>query len=136
MLFVTLKKFFDNLFFSLHAYGLIDGSSCDIVLSLCDPYVKLYIDDVQVLQTAAQEDLCCYNVDTRFVSKKISKSSKIRIEVWDDDSGFLGSPDDLILQTEGDIDSFRDEPVRHGSTFMGQYTTSIEMTLTWQDEYE
>lgn len=123
-------------FKSVRAYGLIDGSRCDIALTnSCDPYVKLYIDGVQVLQTEAQENACCYNVDTKFVSKKVAKTSKIRIEVWDDDSGaFFSSPDDLILQAEGDVDSFRDEPIRHGSTFMG-YTSSIEISLSWQDEY-
>lgn len=60
--------------------------------------------------------------------------SKIRIEVWDDDSGFISSPDDLILQAEGDIDSFKDEPVRRGSTFSGN-TSSIELSISWQDEY-
>lgn len=88
-----------------------------------------------MLQTEAQDNSCCFNVDIKFVSKKVAKTSKIRIEVWDDDSGgIFSSPDDLIIQAEGDIDSFRDEPVRHGSTFMG-YTSSIEISLTWQDEY-
>lgn len=146
----------------MRAYGLIDGSRCDIALTnSCDPYVKLFIDGVQVLQTETQENLCCYNIDTKFVSKKIPRNSMIRIgklvscspnrtkilsfvlqfkfykflEVWDDDSGgFFSSPDDLIIQAEGDVDSFRDEPVRHGSTFMG-YTSAIELSLTWQDEY-
>lgn len=120
----------------LRAYGLIDGSRCDIALTnSCDPYVMLFIDDVLVLKTEVQENSCCYNVDTKFVSKKIPKTSKIRIEVWDDDSGgIFSSPDDLIIQAEGDIDSFKDEPVRHGSTFLG-YTSTIEIRLTWQDEY-
>lgn len=120
----------------MKAYGLIDGSRCDIALTnSCDPYVKLFIDGVQVLQTEAQENLCCYNIDTKFVSKKIPRNSKIRIEVWDDDSGgIFSSPDDLIIEAEGDVDSFRDDPIRQGSTFMG-YTSSIEMSLTWQDEY-
>lgn len=97
--------------------------------------MKLFIDGVQVFETEAQENSCCYNLDTKFVSKKVAKTSKIRIEVWDDDSGSIfSSPDDLILQAEGDFVSFRDEPLRQGSTFLG-YTSSIQISLTWQDEY-
>ena len=88
-----------------------------------------------MLKTVTKKRQDSYDPHVQLTTDKIPKASIIRIEVWDDDSsGIFSSPDDLIIQTEGGIEEFANEPVRHGSTFLG-YTSSIEISLTWQDEY-
>lgn len=119
---------------NIRAYGLTDGSSCDVsATSVCDPYVKLFINDEKVLETTAQENICCFNVNATYQSIKIPKKLTIKIEVWDDDSGFFGSADDLIQSTEGSIDSFMKTTLRDGAVFSTQQNL-IETISFWQDE--
>lgn len=121
---------------NIRAYGSADGSSCDIsATSLCDPYVKLFINDEKVIQTDAQQNICCFNVNATYQSIKIPKASTIKIEVWDDDSGFFGTDDDLVLRTEGDVNSFMNAPIRDGAVF-STHRNSIETISIWQDEWE
>lgn len=59
----------------------------------------------------------------------------IKIELWDDDSGFFANPDDLILETEGNVESFMKTPIRDGAVF-NSHQNLIETTSFWQDELE
>lgn len=119
---------------NVHAYGLADGSGCD-VSSSCDPYVKFFIDGEKVMQTDAKQNTCCYDANAMYQSIKIPKKSAIKIEVWDDDSGFFGTADDLIMQTQGTIESFMKTSIRVGSVFDAR-RNSIETISFWQDEYK
>lgn len=120
---------------SLRAFGGVDGSTCDTAATnQCDPYVKLFINGENVRTSGARANNCCHDVDVTYTSKKIKKSSTIMIEVWDDDSGFLGSADDLILRSSGDVDSFLNEPIRLGAIIYN-LQNQLETVSFWQDEY-
>lgn len=119
---------------NIRAYGLTDGSSCDVTASsVCDPYVKLFINNEKVIQTKPIENLCCLDANVTYQSIKIPKKSSLKIEVWDDDSGFFGSADDLVQSSEGSIDSFIKTPIRSGAVF-ATHQNLIETIVFWQDE--
>lgn len=121
---------------NVRAHGLADGSDCDVSFtSLCDPYLKLFINGEKVIQTDAIQNIGYFDANTMYQSIKIPKSSTIKIEVWDDDSGFFGTADDLILRTEGTIDSFMKSSIRYGAVFSTR-RNSIETISFWQDEFE
>lgn len=111
----------------IHAHNEIDSES---VSANCDPYVEVFINDELVHESEPLEDTNVFNLD----SNLISKSTKIRIEVWDQDSGFRGD-DDSIQTTEGDIESIMKEPVEEQQWIQG-YQNFIETAKFWQDEYE
>lgn len=115
--------------------NLPNTSECDCAtFNDCDPYVKLFIDRATVLRTPVKVDTHCTNFDTTFVSKKILRSTRILLEVWDDDSGFLGSNDDLLIRAGGNIDSFLQRGI--WSQVMNCGITFIEAKSFWQDELE
>lgn len=121
---------------NIRAFGLVDGSSCDVsAASVCDPYVKLFINGEKVIQTQARDDICCFDANVTYQSTKISKTSTIKIELWDDDSGFFGNPDDLILESAGSVEAFVKTPIRDGAV-IDSHQNLIETTSFWQDEME
>lgn len=63
-------------------------------------------------------------------SPLMSKNARITIEMWDDDSGFFGSPDDLIIRWETSID----ELLKKGMRYFTEGTTVVT-TSAWRDEY-
>lgn len=79
-----------------------------------------------------------FDVDYHYVSELMPKDSTIKIEIWDDDSGFFGSEADLILRTMGDIDSFVKNPFRGGTVTNNKPSgqNSINTFVFWVDEYE
>lgn len=93
----------------VYAYGDANGDSCELEQSsLCDPYVTLYIDDVIIHQTPTLNNKVTFDANYQYKSKLISKTSKIKIEIFDDDSGLVNllgvvNADDLILHTEGEF---------------------------------
>lgn len=113
------------------------GAHCDSHNNLCDPYVKLLINDKEVYKTRAKLNRHVFDDNVRFVSEIIPKSSKIKIEVWDDDSQeFLyWSEDDLIQREEGDIESFIKAPIRYGA-HNSDLRNSLEVAVFWRDEYK
>lgn len=133
---------------SVRAYTKWDNSQCDPVKQVrdnfdCDPFVELFIDGESQLRTSTRDDTCCYDdLNVHFTSKKISKSATIKIEVWDDDNTFAGDlPPELILRTEGNVDSFLNKGYRgvngtakyKGAVNLGN---SIDTISFWQDEYK
>lgn len=97
----------------VQAYLDATGSDCD-TFSACDPYVKLYIDGNEINSTGVLSGTSLFNADLTY-SKwyRIPKTTMIKIKVWDSDSLPLDD-DDLIQETEGNIDSFLTEPIRKG----------------------
>ena len=127
----------------VNAYGLSDGRECDTSLttSVCDPYVKLFIDGKWIHDTSSEDDITTYNVDYQYVSEKIKKSSEIKIQIWDKDWTTLWGSDELIFETIGDVNSFLNEPYRGGQLFesINSFLTiqnSINTYSFWEDEYE
>lgn len=114
----------------IRAFSSADGSDCD-VSGQCDPYVKLFINNEKVNQTKVWENTCCFNANAWYQSIKIPKKSTLKIEIWDDDSGFFGTADDLILQTQGSIDSFLKTSIH-----LSARKNVMETITFWQDEFE
>lgn len=119
----------------IYAHGNAEGGNCDSTeQNPCDPYIKLIINEKEAHKTRSRTDTCCFDANEYFVSERIAKSSTIQIEVWDDDSGFFGSADDLIQREVGSIASFIEKPVRYGAK-VGDVVNSIEVAAFWRDEY-
>lgn len=119
----------------LHAYGNTNGAACDTFGGYCDPFVKFFVNDQLIYKSSSRADTPSFDVDYHYTSDRIPKTSTIRIEIWDDDSGFFGSESDLVLRTEGDVISFVNNPFRGGATSpSGQ--NSINTFVFWEDEYE
>lgn len=130
----------------MQAYGDIDKKSCDPAEAKeCDPYVKLFINGEEVHRSDSRTNIAIYDLNYRYVSGKIPRNSKIKVEIWDDDlftEWFLkpfSTDDDLVLQSEGDVDDFLNNPFRAGvittgAQFNGQ--NSISTYSFWEDEYE
>lgn len=130
----------------MHAYGKIDGkTSCDDSSDECDTYVKFILNNATVNRSETHERTAIHDVNYRYVSDKIPKTSTIKIQVYDDDSVRIFTfankfiEDDLLLETEGTIDSFLKNPFRSGAIMKktqlnGQ--NSINTYVFWEDEYE
>lgn len=97
--------------------------------------MKLFINNEKVVQTRPQENICCLDANVSYRSIKIPKKSIIKIEVWDDDSGFFGSADDLVQRSEGSIDHFIKTSIHGGAEFSAEQNL-IETIAFWQDELE
>lgn len=87
------------------------------------------------MKTQTEKNKISYDVDKTFSTGKIKKSSIIKIEVWASKTDKNDDNDKLILRTEGDIDSFLEEPLRTGTQF-NNGLNRIETMSFWQDEYE
>lgn len=110
---------------------LTTGSACDL-FSACDPYIKLFVNGTKEEETKIQDGINLFNANVIYLSKKIPKTTTIKIQVWDSDS-FLYGGDDLIQETEGTIDSFLQQPIRYGAQKDGEQN-AIETSVFWQDE--
>lgn len=76
----------------------------------CDPYFKIFINGVEKLVSQTYWDkIPCTGLDVTHVAGSISRTDFIKIEVWDKDSS---SDDDLMLRTEGNVDSFLRQSIR------------------------
>lgn len=128
------------------------GKRCDR-WTQCDPYVKLYINDVQVLQTDSKDDTAEYNIDKIYSTPTaIPRISTIKIEIWDANIWMFS--EEKIWVLEGSIDTFIENPIRYGKIvekryhFMDDVLPSsptdvtvpqqnvIETDVFWQDETE
>lgn len=124
-----LTIFIQNVF----TYGKANGKACKVLETFgCNSYVVLFVNGDQVMKTHTEKDEYTYDVDKTFTTGKISKKSKITIEVWRPKT--LGH-DKLIMRTEGDVDSYLKEPLRVGAHF-AHGDNRIETMSFWKDEYE
>lgn len=119
-----------------HAIKDSRGNECDNVVGYfdhgdsCDLYVLLFIDENRVFKSQIIEnERFYYEFGDSFKSKKIRREAKIRIEVWDDDSGFLGSNDDFVNGSEEEFAySFATVGTRQNSQI------TIGSIAFWKDE--
>lgn len=120
---------------TMYTYGELDGNSCKLFgFYGCNPYVKLFVNGAEKLRTPTAQHKYVFNADVTFTTSKIPKNSTIMIQIWDASAAFW-EKDALILNTEGDIDSFLNEPLREG-VIIKDNRNAIETVPFWQDEYE
>ena len=112
--------------------GEADGKPCKLIKNGCDSYIKLFINDKEIWKSSTIKDQTIYDANITITSSKIPKHSMVKIEVWNANSRVFGS-DALIQSTDGEIDSFLDQPLRNGKRFENGIN-SIETILFWQDE--
>lgn len=86
-----------------------------------------------MMRTNTEKNKISYDVDKIFTSAKIPKTATIKIEIWNSKSN--AKEDKLILSSEGDVNSFLEQPLRTGAHF-DQGDNRIETISFWQDEYE
>lgn len=102
-----------------------NGDRCDI-FDPCDPYIKLFIDNVEVYRTRIIYDQKYVHFGDTYSSQKISKKAKITIEMWDWD---LMSSHDSILPWNTNIKELLKTPIKHG---YGE--NQIVTRSTWIDQ--
>lgn len=122
-------------FSKVFAYGEADGKSCKFYSKFgCNSFIKLFVKDDELFKSSTTKDKFVYDADITFTTGKIAKNSTIKIEIWDESSAFW-EKEHLILATEGDVDSFLEEPLRTGA-WIGDKQNAIETISFWQDEYK
>lgn len=121
------------MFVSTHCEA--DSKTCQLMRLLkCNSYIKLFVNNKPMLKSSTKLFRQSYDPLITLTTEKIAKNSTIRIEVWDSSYGFWDS-DALIQSTEGNIQSFLNEPLREGADCGNSNRNSIETMLLWQDEY-
>lgn len=113
-----------------YTYHRADGEFCKLIKKGCDSYISVFINDENVLKTPKQKNKTSYDADITFTSAKISKQSKVRIEVRD------ASSDALILVADGNIESFLNKHIHEGQRYDQKQFNSIETVSFWRNEYE
>lgn len=91
--------------------------------------VQLFIDDAEVLKKSAHQNSATFNIDATYKSGKISKDSKVRIEVRAHDSKYS-----TVLEHEVTVDALLKDPVYHGLRSTPFTVKSIETEVSWQGE--
>lgn len=74
-----------------------NGHSCDD-WDDCDAYIKVYIDGREVYRSDTKYNNHMPYFGETYKSPKMLKKARIRIELYDEDSGWMQSSDDLILR--------------------------------------
>lgn len=128
--------FFKEKFFicqQVYAHCEADGTYCKFTKKKCDAYVKLFINDKEMVKTTKRKNRDSHNPHVTFTTEKIPKNSIIRIETWDASTGFWETIS-LIQKTEGTIDDFLNEPLRKGVKCVDNKHNSLETMVFWRDE--
>ncbi|XP_031628475.1 uncharacterized protein LOC116344180 [Contarinia nasturtii] len=94
--------------FAFEGHKLANGGNCDgtnpfkQMSKYCEPYVKIFVNGQQVFRSETKSAAVnAVKFSEHYENAKIPRDAKIRIEVWDSDSGNAGgSKDDLILRKE------------------------------------
>lgn len=117
----------------IQAFLIRFSNSCDDT-SLCDLYIKLFINDVVVSETKSVDNESTVYPQFTYISGEIEKTAKITVELRDDD----GSTTELIYKAEGNIQSFIDNPIRTPSDkwTINKKATIIETSTTWLEHFE
>lgn len=74
-----------------------NGHSCDD-WDDCDAYIKVSIDGREVYRSDTKYNNHMPYYGETYRSPKMLKKARIRIEMYDEDSGWMQSSDDLILR--------------------------------------
>lgn len=76
-----------------------NGHNCDD-WDDCDAYFKIYIDNREVYRSDTKHNNHMPYFGETYKSPKMLKKARIKIEMFDEDSGWMQSSDDLILRWE------------------------------------
>lgn len=116
----------------VYAYCRANGISCVTNNKYgCDSYISLFVNNESVLKSPKEVNKISYDANITFTTGRILKTSTIRIEVKDGSSG------DLILSTEGDVESFLKNRPREAETACSHMkVNSIESVAFWRDDYK
>lgn len=118
-----------------HFYGPLKEKDSSVQLPPgSNPFVKLFVNGKQVKESPKRKDKILHDVDITFETAKIPKNSIIKLEIWDA-ANVLWIWDKLIFTTEGDIESFLNEPYRIS---FREYDDihSLETMSFWLNEYK
>lgn len=128
------KSFFFFFCKQVYAHCESDGTLCKIGRKRkCDSYVRLFINDKEVLKTVKKKNRDNYNPYVTFTTERIAKNATVRIEVWDISYAFWES-DAIIQKTEGNVESFLNKPIRYGAQCHENKQNSLETMSFWRDE--
>lgn len=81
------------------------------------------------MKKTSQQTTASFNIDATYKSGKISKDSKVRIEVRAHDSKYA-----TVLEHQGTIESLLKDPVYHTKKTTPLTVKSIEVEAFWQGE--
>lgn len=116
----------------------VDGSRCDdSFVGECDTYFKIKVNGAEIMNTRGTANTQSeFEANIMWESKRIPKNSSIEVQVWDKDERIFSGNDDLLLETNGDIDSYLKNPIRKGAEFKdyNNYANFIETAAFWIDE--
>lgn len=123
--------------------GTLNGGQCDYsfiqIKERCDVYIKIFVNDKLDYETKKHENQARGSFTFDYKSPKINKkSARIRIEMYDDDSGFLGSGDDLLMNKTLTIDELTKQKrprILAGTKNSNDNSIEIERSA-WKDEYQ
>lgn len=122
-----------------HFYGDISEKESSVTLPPgSNPFIKLFVNDELVKESPKRTDKTLHDVDITYETAKIPKNSTIKLEIWDANGSAFWSSEKLLFSTDGDIDSFLNEPVRKGAIEVHNLddVNSIETMSFWLDEYK
>ncbi|XP_031630421.1 uncharacterized protein LOC116345309 [Contarinia nasturtii] len=114
------------------AHTDIFGNACDD-WGACDAYIKILVEGKEVYRTECRVNTHMPYFGETYRSPRIHKSVRITIELWDEDSGWMGSPDALMMRWETNIDQLVNNGIKWGEK--GYWKNKIVTASSWKDEY-
>lgn len=120
------------MFHGAEAHTDFFGAACDD-WGACDAYIKLLVDGTEVYRTDCRVNSHMPYFGETYRSPRIHKSARITIELWDEDSGWMGSPDALMLRWETKIEALLQNGIKWGES--GYWKNKIVTASSWKDEY-
>lgn len=91
--------------------------------------LQLFLDDHEILKKTSIQNTPSYNVDATYRSGRISKNSKIRIEIRAHDSKY-----GTVMEHEVSVESLLKDPIYHGKSSGPLTVKSVDMEVFWQGE--
>lgn len=95
-----------------------------------DSKVQVFVNDKEVLKSNTHQNAASYNLNLTYKSEKISKDSKVRIEVQ-----AHGYPYDTVYEHEDTIEAFTKNPTLLGKSKGHLSVKSLAMEVSWQGEH-
>lgn len=89
--------------------------------------VQLFIDGEEVLKKSSKQTTASFNIDETYKSDKISKDSKVRIEVRAHDAEYS-----TVLEHQTNVKTLLKDPIYHTARTSPLTVKSIEVEAIWQ----
>lgn len=104
------------------------AQNCDF-WSPCDLYVKVLVDNNEICRTDFQRDQMDVDFFKTCISNKVSKSAKIKFELWDEDV----QNDDVLDRWESNIDQAVESGI--STKDFEKWSSDLRAKVFWKDEY-